>query len=261
MKMFYGMIGGTGTDHKLGNGYVENICCSAASMWTGKKFKRWTPPNHKLMFIDSGGFSFFYKSGDYPFSTEQYVELAETYKPDYLAVRDYPCEPDTARVAGLKTNKERIDATIRNTLECLKFKHLPWVAVVQGYKLSEYQYSCDQMKEYNIETPLIAIGSLCVRKKVADARRIIRVVQKNFPLARLHGFGIDFRFLHDPYIVTTLWSSDTQAWQFNNFGHGPAEYHLPTCEREKLLNFRDYQVQVDELLDRFEKNSKVTQEW
>ena len=255
MRVFYGMIGGVGTDRKVGGGYVENICCSAASMWTGKKFKRWQPPKHSLMFIDSGGYSFFQRKGDYPFSCADYVEMTKQHSPDFVAVRDYPCEPDIKRSSTLRTNIQRIDATIENTIKCREFSDVPWVSIVQGYKLSEYQYCCDQIKAHGLETPLMAIGSLCVRKRTADSRRIIRLVRSNFSKARLHGFGIDFRFLKDIYIAQTLWSSDTQAWQFGY----PSSY-FPKNQAQALKNYESYSKAIDRLLTRYQANSKIS-EW
>ncbi len=253
-KMFYGMIGGTGTDKKLNDGYIPYIIVSAASMWTGKKFKRWTPPKHDLKFIDSGGFSFFSKWGEYPFDLETYLALADRENPDFLATRDYPCEPKA--LLG-KSIRERIDAGLRNATNCLSHDKYPWVTVIQGYRLEHYQYSCEQIKDLGLQTQLMAAGSLCVRKRDAEVRRILRLVRRNFPNQRLHGFGIDLRFLRDNYIRENLWSCDTQAWQFGDYLVDGKHYHLPASEAHKLTRFKEYKAQVDQLLGILDGVSKL----
>jgi tRNA-guanine family transglycosylase len=247
LKMFYG-CDGSATDRKMGGGFVENILISASILWNGKKFRRFYPPAYDLLFLDSGGFSFFYKSGDYPFTIKQYVELAEKLNANFVAIMDYPCEPDVVRTNGLNTNIQRIEKTISNAKKCLEHEELNWVMVVQGYTMNEYQYCCDRIKEEDLLTPLMAIGSLCVRKKIDEARRIISLVRRNFPSVRLHGFGIDLRFLKDIKIRGMLWSADTQAWKWNNrsFGLNHKGY-MPKCERDKLENFHAYKSKVDAL--------------
>lgn len=245
-KMFYGMEG-SGTDKKLGGvDGVDFILISAASLYNGKKFKSFNPPAHKELFLDSGGFSFFNKEGDYPFSVQEYVDLAREIRADYVSVLDYPCEPDVVRANGKRSNIERIEATISNAKECLKYGDLNWVMIVQGYTETEYQYSCDQIREEGLETKIIAIGTLCARKKVREAKRVISLVRRNFPNALLHGFGVDLRFIKDLKIRGMLWSADTQAWKWNNYGEG--DHILPKSEADKLLNYPFYRERVEQFI-------------
>lgn len=248
MKMFYGCEG-SGTDKKMGDGFVSEILISAASLWNGKKFKNFKPPRYNELFLDSGGFSFFYKAGDYPFSLQEYSELARKLNAEYVAIRDYPCEPDVKRIEGKTTNKERIDATINNAKECMKIQDINWVMVVQGYNESEYQYCCDRIKEEGLETPLMAIGSLCVRKKTREARGIISRVRRNFPDNGLHGFGIDLKFIKDNVIKASLYSADTQAWKWNNRNQDPHRGILPKSEADKLENYKFYKKKIDRLIN------------
>jgi len=131
--------------------------------------------------------------------------------------------------------------------------------VVQGYRQDEYQYCCDRIKDEGLETEHLAIGTLCCRKKINEARRIIRLVHREFPNAKLHGFGIDLRFLKDPIIRTCLWSSDTQAWKWN----GPetmqknSGYFKPSSEAIKLENFTTYSKRVDDILARDEHRTDL----
>jgi tRNA-guanine family transglycosylase len=243
MIVFYGCEG-SGSDKKMGGGRVDHILISASVLWRGNKFKNFFPPEHDVLFLDSGGYSFFNRVGDYPFSVSHYVELAKKLDANFVSVLDYPCEPDVLRDSGLSTNIERIERTIRNAKECMKHNDINWVMVIQGYELSEYQYCCDRVKDEGLETDVIAIGSLCVRKKVSDARKIISLVRRNFPHARLHGFGVDLKFLRDVKIRSMLWSTDTQAWRWCNNG----KYHFPMTEQEKLDNFNRYRLKVESIM-------------
>jgi len=257
MKLFYGLEA-TSTDRKMG--YCENVIISAASSYAmgHGKLRQLQPPIHQRLFIDSGGFSFFSKYDEYPFDTRTYVDYCKGYDPFLVAVRDYPCEPGISRnLRG--SNIERIDATIENTKECLAIDEVPWISVVQGYSPDEYLYCCQRIKDEGLETEHLAIGTLCCRKKVAEARKVIELVHRQFPNAKLHGFGIDLRFLKDPRIRTALWSSDTQAWKWN----GPetmqkdSGYFKPSCQAIKLENYRTYSAKVDKVLSRDEGQSSL----
>lgn len=246
MKMYYG-CGGSGTDKEIGGGFVENILISGATLWNGRKFKNFYPPAHKCLFLDSGGFSFFHKSGDYPFSIRQYVGLAHRLRADVVAVLDYPCEPDVTRTSGKDSNIERIEATIRNAKVCFKFKDIPWLMVVQGYYESEYQYCCDRIMQEGLVTPIIGIGSLCMRKKINEARKVIRVIKRNFPNSKIHGFGIDLRFIRDFKIRSLLFSADTQAWRWN-YGN-QSDGMFPRSRSDELESFERYNAEVKRLVD------------
>ncbi|MCD6148604.1 hypothetical protein J7J18_04485 [bacterium] len=244
MKFFFG-LDGSSVDRKIDYPYV---LISAATLWGGKRFREMhTHENVKEVFLDSGGFSFFYKTGEYPFSVGQYVSLIKKEEPQYAAVMDYPCESDVVRKGNLKTNRERIDKTIENAIKCLEHEEINWVMVVQGYKGEEYLYSIDRIKEQGIETDVMAIGSLCVRKKIDEARRIISLVRKNTK-AKLHGFGIDFRFLKDTRIFNMLYSADSQAWKWNNRAYSNAKGYLPKSQEQKLKNFKFYKERIERLI-------------
>jgi len=247
--MFYG-LDGTGTDRLTGGGYVPDILISAATLWNGKRFKRFYPPLHRSLFLDSGGFSFFYRKGDYPFAPEELADLSKLLRADITAVMDYPCEPDTTRPDGLRTNSERIHATVRNTERCLDIKGVRWLPVLQGYRLSDYALCAELLNERGLVDGHLAIGSLCVRKRLDEAWRVIRFARDRFPGVKLHGFGIDLRFLKDRRIRTALWSADTQAWKWNNRSHGYGVRGILPKSREQILaNFESYSPKVDALLE------------
>jgi len=250
-KVFFA-LDGSGMDKKIDWPYV---LISAATLWTGKRFKPFRPhENVREVFLDSGGFSFFYRSGDYEFYPAQFIRLARRINADYVAVMDYPCEPDVNR-SKLRTNYERIDRTIKNAIKLMDLADdINWVMVVQGYKPEEYLYAIDRIKEQGLITPHMAIGSLCVRKSIKAAREVITLVRKNLPnRVKLHGFGVDLRFLRDPVIFHSLYSTDTAAWKWNNRAHWEPDWKpvgiLPKNDADKLRNFEKYKQKVLAVLE------------
>jgi len=242
MKFFYG-IDGTGVDMKMGDGYVENICISAALLWSGRKFRKLNPPDHKRLFLDSGGFTFFSKTGEYPFTVEQYANLSSTIDADYVACMDYPCEDSISRSVH-KTNSDRINATIENTIKCHEIEGPNWVTVIQGDHVSEYMECCKLIKENNLETPLMAVGSICRRRKVQDLLDVLVPIKSKFSSYDLHGFGVDLRQISDRRVRWLLWSSDSQAWRLSRNGR----LRFPRNTEDKIRNFNSYKKRIDSIL-------------
>lgn len=230
------------------------ILISAAPLWYGKKFRRIKlKSKYEELFLDSGGFSFFYRSGDYPFSIEDYVELARYLNADYVAIMDYPCEPDVVRIEGLASNIERIEAIITNAHKLMKYEDVNWVMVLQGYLIEEYMYAVERIKEEGLTTDLIAIGSLCLRKKRSKIYEVIKVAR--YLNTKLHGFGIDIRALRYLPIFASLYSVDTGAWRFSSI-RSKGKQMYPLTREEKLLNLKRYREIVDNLLSEYEYKKK-----
>ena len=246
--MFYGMTG-MSSDARIGGGYVPHILVSAASLHLRTTFRKTHFPRHDTLFLDSGGFSFFYKRGDYPFTPEELAALSVREGADFCAVMDYPCEPDTSRPPGLSTNRERIDRTIENTRRCLRIPNVNWVPVIQGYTPDEYAYCVERLRNEDLIRPFVAVGSLCVRKRTEDAWSILSLIRDLLPGTKLHGFGIDMKFLRDRRIKSALWSADTQAWGFNNRRWGlDRKGWRPKSMAERLANYAPYSAEVRRLL-------------
>jgi hypothetical protein len=232
--------------------FVPNVLVSIGTMFK-KKFtinRSMIPNSVKRLFLDSGGYSFFTKWGKYPFSVEEYVSFVNTIVNEFpvteVAIMDYPCEPDVNR-QNLKTNKERIDMTIQNALECIDYDPtLPWVPVVQGYTLQEYLYCIQEYKNaglYDDDFHLWAIGSLCARKKIGGIRHIITNLSKviKWPI---HTFGMTITALRDAQIFFAIHSSDSGAWSFNARGY------------EKLGDLTRYNAKIEQLFDGFKYQTK-----
>lgn len=196
---------------------VDNLMVSAGHSHT--KSKGFTLPKYALpyrrLFLDSGGYQLLNKFGDFPFSVDDYLNYVNSVKPDFFASMDYPCEPEISRKKGLRTNKERIDKTIGNTIEILdkwegKSKFVP---VIQGYTKNEYRYCVNQMQEQNLITDYMAIGSLCIRKEPNKVKAIIRLIHTLLPKIKIHCFGVTLNIFNDSAEMWNIVHSwDTQAW-------------------------------------------------
>jgi len=243
-----------------------HVLISASLLRSGRKsgFKRFRcHPNVREIFLDSGGFSFFQNYGDYPFSPKDLVQLAERIGADYVAVMDYPCEPDVTRPEGLDTNIQRIERTIDNAHKCMRYESVNWVMVIQGYTKEEYRYCIERIKEEGLETDLMAIGTMCARKKMDEVLEIVSLIRQHFK--RIHGFGVDLRFLKDPRIYLSLHSSDTAAWHWNNRANWTEDWKpkgiSAKTPEDKIRNFRRYVERLKELHQKYEGQKKIFQEW
>lgn len=242
-RLYYG-CDGRSIDHLLGGGHVDHVLISAVMLWRKNKFvlpKRL--PEYDTLFLDSGGFSFFHRSGEYPFTVEQYATLAREMNPDHVAVMDYPCEPSIDRSA-YESNHTRIEATIANSRACQEHDDLPWVQVVQGYSPDEYRRSIQWIRWYGLETPVMAVGTICTRTTPASVLPILRLVAEAFPAANLHGFGVDLRLIRDRRVRQLLWSADTTAWRMNPT-HGN---RYPKGAAAFCANYARYRRTIDRIL-------------
>jgi hypothetical protein len=222
MRDFY-FVADWGSKHYL---TTPNVMISAGSTYHPKKKKfdlsRTNLPKDttKKLFLDSGGFSLLSQYPDYPFTLNQYLELAYYIKDNNLltliATMDYPCEAEINRTQ-LHSNEERIQKTIDNTIKCYDVdSSLPWVPVIQGYTIDEYLACIDLYYEVGIESLYWAIGSICSRKgHYLQMRNIIVTIAKRLETeCKLHAFGLGVKFLYDPQIFSNIYSSDSAAWNY-----------------------------------------------
>ncbi len=238
---------GSGTDKKIDWPYV---LISAATLWTGKKFKPLrTHESVKELFLDSGGFSFFSRYGEYPYTCLQLWRLARKLNANYVAIMDYPCEPGVNREL-YQTNIERIERTIENGIKCLDLDGVNWVMVIQGYTVDEYLYAIDRIREQGLLTDVMAIGTLCTRRSISAAREAILAIRKALPgWVKLHGFGVDLRFLRNPVIFHALYSTDTGAWKG----------FMPMKEIEKLQYLEQYKMKLSAVMDFHSRQKRLVE--
>ena len=247
---------------------VPNIMMSAGSIATANG-KQWNMSRTRLpdgypdrLILDSGGYSFFSRWGEYPFSIEKYVDLANTLKDKYplyrVATLDYPCEPDIDR-SHLMTNEERIKKTVSNAVECIDVdRRLPWLPIIQGYTLDEYLHCVDLYQEAGIISDYWAVGSLCSRK--GNIQRIKYLITKLKELAlsnvKVHAFGLNIPYIKDPQIFHALYSSDSAAWTFNYEWGISKGLDIREVKQQAIIN---YWTQIVDILESFKGQTKLTE--
>ncbi|ASJ13390.1 deazapurine DNA modification protein DpdA family protein [Thermococcus thioreducens] len=179
------------------------------------------PRNTSKLFIDSGGFSFFFKLREYPDPHEKYLEFVLKKNADFFANRDHPCEPEVLHQTG-RTVRENQLKTIENqiAIQDLIDDQYPelgnrFVAVLQGWTIEEYLYMLDEMKSQGLLTRLIGIGSVCRRGQERQIRRIITTLRAELPRKYgLHAFGVKFSVLKYKDVWDALYSADSLAYRW-----------------------------------------------
>jgi len=217
----------------------DNVMFSAGNFFRKDHFKNGSRVRHiakKRVFLDSGGWQFFNRFRNYPFSVEQYVDFTNSFQPDFFATMDIPCEPDVTK-KNKRTIKGNIDETIENTIKILDLKpESTLVPVIQGWNVEDYLYCIDEMKKQGLMKPYVAVGTLCRRGNVSKILEILRVIRKNIPFyVRLHGFGVKISSLKKPEIYNLLYSCDSAAW-VSRVAHG--EIILFTGKRLLYLKYK-----------------------
>lgn len=241
--------------------YVPNIMLSAGSI-ANAKGTEWQlsrtrlHPLVKKVIVDSGGYAFFSRWGDYPFSLNEYLDLVYYIKDKYplfrVATLDYPCEPSINR-RQLMFNDERIKKTVSNAVKCIEADcNLPWLPVIQGYARDEYLSCIDLYRDAGITCDYWAIGSICSRKgNPLELRNIITSIKDQHQNNKLHAFGLGIPFLQDPQIFHAIYSSDSSAW---NWGiSGPNTRDL---KKEAALN---YMAQIEDMIEGAQDQTRLTQ--
>lgn len=182
---------------------------------------RSVPKNVNKLFIDSGGFSFFFKMKEYPDSYLNYLRFVYRKKADYFANRDYPNEPQVRQKWGVTVRENQL-RTIENQVKIMELidtyypKLKPrFVAVLQGWFLDDYLWMLDYMKEHGLLTNLIGLGTMCRRGQEKQIREYILAIRKELPRKyKLHGFGLKFGVLRYKDVWESLYSADSMAYRY-----------------------------------------------
>ena len=258
MREFYYGLTGSGMDKLMGGGYVPHIFISAATLWKKSGRRGWKklypPERYDSLFLDSGGFSYNRDHSGYPFSLQEYVDLAIRLGARHVATLDLPCEPGVNRAAHA-TNEERIRRTVQHAVVAREmFPAVPWVPVIQGYTADEYLSCVDLHKATGAVSSYMAVGSLCTRTRRDDTWEVLRAIRAALPGVRLHGFGVSLALLRDRRIRSALWSADSQAWRmFTHFDTTlQREIWRPRTMRAQVDNYPRYAARIERLLDHHE---------
>lgn len=191
-----------------------NVMYSAAGAWNEQE-QRFNPrkflPGTHGRWLDCGGYTVLNKFGDYPWSMAAYANLVAKLQPDYYATMDYPCEPDITRALRLKSNLERIQATVANAATFAS-EYEPMidgpqmVPVIQGWTLDEYLHCIQIYQEAGLIREYMAVGSMCTRSNDEQLKEIVPAIYEATRRAgvhRLHFFGFKMSSMLDglqPYI-------------------------------------------------------------
>jgi len=179
------------------------------------------PQNTRLRFLDSGGFSYFFKAIEFDNRIDKYVNFVLKHNVDLFANRDYPCEPELL--------KKRHSTVLQNQMRTLDNQikierhinyHHPelfnrFVAVLQGWEPDDYIFMADTLNDHGLLTDLVGIGSVCRRNSNKAIKDVIMTIHEQFPCLKLHGFGIKFGLLKDADVWEALHSVDSQAFRYN----------------------------------------------
>lgn len=172
------------------------------------------------LFLDSGGFVFFNRLGDYPFTVKQYASFIGRLQPHLFATMDYPCEPTITSSLNTWTIEQRIEQTTANATKLLSYFPVDIgpqpIPVIQGYTPDDYQYSIDLHTKAGTIRPYMAVGSMCARSNTAEITAVIRQVHAAATTAgvqRLHFFGLKLSPQLEP-VRDLIHSRDSAAIYF-----------------------------------------------
>lgn len=201
---------------------------SAMSLWDGKRgqFRR---PGSAIgdldCALDSAGFVAMSHFGRYPWTPEQYVELAGRHSWAWWASMDFCCEPE---VAGDRAEVAlRVFNTAYHLGWCRKIVNrwselgAEWLTypmpVLQGWFPDDYAESVFWTNDALLGTwpRLVGVGSVC-RRNLHGPDGIFAVLDRLDailpPYTRLHLFGVKGAALGRLAEHPRVFSTDSQAW-------------------------------------------------
>jgi len=168
--------------------------------------------------LDSGGFTELAIHGRYSFEPKTYARFVQRVIDEigglkWAAIMDWMCEPFMLGKTGL-TIKDHQRLTCESYCE-LRYHapDVPWLPVVQGYKLEDYLRHLDMYDRRDdllAELPLVGVGSICRRQGTKEIAELLRQLQAQG--LRIHAFGMKTAgILQSSQFIE---SADSQAWSF-----------------------------------------------
>jgi len=92
---------------------------------------------------------------------------------------------------------------------------VPWIPVLQGWMPEDYFAHAEAYGRAGIDLraeQTVGLGSVCRRKRLDGARKVIEVLAGPGWGLRLHGFGLKTDAFMDPVVAAGLVSADSLAW-------------------------------------------------
>lgn len=200
-----------------------HMMVNASQFWRGDKWLVSRPSNAGLLFLDSGGFVFFNRFGEYPFTPAAYLNLVEKLRPDFFASMDYPCEPSITGKLGKMPIRERIQRTVENTavlcdMACMLSGKSTIVPVIQGWGVDDYLYCLELHQQAGTLRPYMAVGSMCTRSNSSEICEVFTAVYQaaiQLGVNRLHAFGLKQSAKLHP-IYKMIYSRDSAVLYFSH---------------------------------------------
>lgn len=214
------------------------------------------PNNMETLFVDAGGYGILTKQKDYPFSPETYFRDLQTLQPNYWGSMDYPCHPPFLKRLG-RTVPDQIEATLNNQVTIIEhelFDQVPgqFIPIIQGWDLDEYIYCIDRMRDRDLLTDYMTVGSLKRPRKGANGpnytKHLILQLANELPQTRFHIFGLTLLVLADPLVTPAIYSGDSSSWQFEHKFTKVGGPHRPDLPHAGVKHH-------------FERRILVAQEW
>lgn len=198
-----------GIDRKTFVDYVEHPMFSVRILMN-RKSKVVT--NGKEWFLDSGAFTYLKQYGKFPFTIGKYLNVVSRQKPNHWACMDWCCEPTVQKVTGLNV-LQHIGNTVENGRQLIDFDKDHFVMVLQGWDVRDYLTCLDYVRDYDLITPTMGVGTICGRTDKKEVFNILKSLKAELPdYVRLHCFGLSINLLKYKEIFDRVDSIDTFAW-------------------------------------------------
>jgi hypothetical protein len=190
--------------------------------------------------LDSGAFSDL--AGGHPrvparqYAAEARRFSAEIGSMEWAAIQDWMCEGMILAKTGLTVTRHQ-ELTVASWVELnATAPDVPWVPVLQGYKLREYVACVEMYRRAGTDLtrlPTVGVGSVCKRQAMGEAEDIVRELSAMG--LRLHGFG--FKVAGLARVGRLLASADSLAW---SDGARRKKAKLPGCTHAVCNNCMTY---------------------
>ncbi len=180
--------------------------------------RRRLPPARCRWALDSGGFTELALHGHWQTSPGEYAQAVARYAQQigrlaWAAPQDWMCEPVILARTGLSIAEHQARTIDNYCLLRQLAPTLPFVPVVQGWRLGDYLACVDRYAAAGIDlaaAPLVGLGSVCRRQATGE----IGAIAAELAAAglRLHGFGVKQHGL--ARYADHLASADSLAWSY-----------------------------------------------
>lgn len=171
-------------------------------------------------FVDCGGYHHMMSgAGEYDDSDDAYLSYLLKHRPHLYALRDYPCEPDLLDDLG-RSVMEQQDRTFEHHLELYERVRghtlaSRAVSVIQGWTKMDYLRFLDRLRDHDLLTDYVAIGSVCRRGYDEEIAEIVLAIRDELPAGtKLHAFGVKGSVLRFEEVVAALDSVDSAAYDY-----------------------------------------------